>query len=740
MKEVSTEMSGHLQRAVTTLCTCWKIVRTDGETYRFTDADVDVTVGGDTYLSYGAYERTAIDSSATLAVSTLDVTGLSGIPLPETELRSGRFDNAHVYVFATSWAKPVYGEVRLLSGFFGEVVTATNGTYTVELRSLSQKLAHDYTKVYTLTCQHDLGNTACGVDLSPTLSTTTTPIPVPIEDAAFEDIGSGGGGETLAWYDPDQTGGQFTVSSPTFSGTYAARGVAGGRLVQDIPLGALGKDFIDSVDAGDVTVTLNAYRRDAGGRGKLRTRFLAHPIVSLPDRAPRRIYSPAELQLNGSGIIMSDAAEFAADFTLETWVKLPANNPGGTNWCLFDHTESAAEGYGYGCRLYWDSYHLAQNYVLFIRPTESSFDDYININFHMEDIAAGEWAHIAVVRNGTNVKVFCNFKEVVDVSTVNTAPPFRVKSFGCAGSNGRRSTMSMAEIRMWDHAKDISALRETAYEDMRDGTPGLGVYYPMIGGTTSSLYDRGYFAMGGVSTPTASAFVVSGDAPIRVGIRDHSGNVVDGDAFDEVLSYDENPAFYVDTGGVYDTGFQDVGDQWVKVTITTTVPRFSRLMRLIWQTSDEVGDDPALSFLDSVWGTFHVVGQTSAMPVLNGGTGLTRGGVVISGDARTIQMSVDNADAVSGWYNGGLVTFYSGDNAGFSMEVKEWTQASGGEGTAELYLSLPYPVKSGDIFTIYPGCDKTRVCCAAMFDNVINFFGMPDVPGEDELLKYPDAK
>lgn len=70
------------------------------------------------------------------------------------------------------------------------------------------------------------------------------------------------------------------------------------------------------------------------------------------------------------------------------------------------------------------------------------------------------------------------------------------------------------------------------------------------------------------------------------------------------------------------------------------------------------------------------------------------------------------------------------------MEVKGWKQA---EGEIELYLSLPYEITPGDLFTIYPGCDKSRVCCAVLFDNTINMFATPDVPGEDELFRYPDS-
>jgi hypothetical protein len=61
-------------------------------------------------------------------------------------------------------------------------------------------------------------------------------------------------------------------------------------------------------------------------------------------------------------------------------------------------------------------------------------------------------------------------------------------------------------------------------------------------------------------------------------------------------------------------------------------------------------------------------------------------------------------------------------------------------GTLELFLSLPFPVEAGDLFTLSPGCDKARVTCAAIFDNVTKMLAAPDVPGQDALFSYPDVK
>lgn len=83
----------------------------------------------------------------------------------------------------------------------------------------------------------------------------------------------------------------------------------------------------------------------------------------------------------------------------------------------------------------------------------------------------------------------------------------------------------------------------------------------------------------------------------------------------------------------------------------------------------------------------------------------------------------------------GLLTFASGANEGYAMEVK--SHAAGGAFT--LVQPLPYAISVGDAYEVYPGCDRRLETCKAKFSNVVNFRGEPYIPGVDKLLEYPDA-
>ena len=91
----------------------------------------------------------------------------------------------------------------------------------------------------------------------------------------------------------------------------------------------------------------------------------------------------------------------------------------------------------------------------------------------------------------------------------------------------------------------------------------------------------------------------------------------------------------------------------------------------------------------------------------------------------------------TGWYDGGELTWTSGANAGQTVAVRSWDAATS---TLTLFLPALYPIQVGDAFTIRPGCDKTFATCQAKFDNAINFRGFPHVPGNDQVLSYPDAQ
>jgi len=101
-------------------------------------------------------------------------------------------------------------------------------------------------------------------------------------------------------------------------------------------------------------------------------------------------------------------------------------------------------------------------------------------------------------------------------------------------------------------------------------------------------------------------------------------------------------------------------------------------------------------------------------------------------DRRTFAASsMTDADEI---FNYGKLTWLTGDNADFEMEVKDWDL---GTTTFVLFEKMPYVIQVGDTFKVTVGCDKQLATCRDTYDNIVNFRGEPYIPGLNEMLWYP---
>jgi hypothetical protein len=88
-----------------------------------------------------------------------------------------------------------------------------------------------------------------------------------------------------------------------------------------------------------------------------------------------------------------------------------------------------------------------------------------------------------------------------------------------------------------------------------------------------------------------------------------------------------------------------------------------------------------------------------------------------------------NYTFAEGYFTYGKVKWLTGQNAGFSNDVKIFAP-----GNVTLALPTYYPIAVGDTYSIVAGCDKAVGTCASRYNNVVNFRGFPAIPGPDVLL------
>ena len=83
-----------------------------------------------------------------------------------------------------------------------------------------------------------------------------------------------------------------------------------------------------------------------------------------------------------------------------------------------------------------------------------------------------------------------------------------------------------------------------------------------------------------------------------------------------------------------------------------------------------------------------------------------------------------------GWFTRGRLDVVDGAAAGLWAMIKHDRLAEGGR-VIELWEPVRGTVSAGDRVLLTAGCDKRSDTCRVKFDNLINFQGFPDLPGED---------
>lgn len=190
MKQLPEGLAAKLARGVTTLCWCWRLKRHDGVTQGFTDHDRNVVFDETVFEAATGFTASEIRDSVGLSVDNLEVTGaLTSDRLTEADLAAGLYDDAQVEIFRVDWEAPD-NRVLMRSGSLGEVRRAGIG-FAAEVRGLAHYLQQTKGRVFQYTCDADLGDHRCNVDLDASEYTAEGEIVTVISPRRFSVSGLG---------------------------------------------------------------------------------------------------------------------------------------------------------------------------------------------------------------------------------------------------------------------------------------------------------------------------------------------------------------------------------------------------------------------------------------------------------------------------------------------------------------------------------------------------------------------
>ena len=197
MRTLPVLLQNHLDSRSTTVCWCWKITRRDGVILGFTNHDRDLTFGSVTYEAATGVWGTEIETDLGLSVDNLNVEGaLSSGNITESDLVSGRYDNAQIDIFLVNWTDTSQNYL-FKRGNLGEI-TRGKTIFKAEVRGLAHILQQKKGRLYQYTCDAIVGDSRCGVNLdTSTFKGTGT---VTSTDGKSSIVASGLGIYTNNWF------------------------------------------------------------------------------------------------------------------------------------------------------------------------------------------------------------------------------------------------------------------------------------------------------------------------------------------------------------------------------------------------------------------------------------------------------------------------------------------------------------------------------------------------------------
>jgi uncharacterized phage protein (TIGR02218 family) len=164
-KSLSTALQTHLDSGTTTMALCWKIIRQDGLIQGFTEHDEDLVVAGQTYQARSGFSASQVAQTLGLSVDNLNVEGaISSDTINEDDLANGDYDSAEVILTWANWADTTQYTI-LSRGYIGEVKRGETA-FSAEFRSLVTKLGQRTGRTYQRTCDAQLGDARCKINLN----------------------------------------------------------------------------------------------------------------------------------------------------------------------------------------------------------------------------------------------------------------------------------------------------------------------------------------------------------------------------------------------------------------------------------------------------------------------------------------------------------------------------------------------------------------------------------------------
>ncbi len=178
MKTFAAGLAAAYASGSTTICACLRVRRDGGTVYLFTSADVNVTVGGEVYLSSPGLTISSLAVQASAAVDNMELVVLpDDVSYPQVEILAGKWDNAKFWLFECDYTDTgLASGIAVGSGSRNDINVLKRGTtgeadsvrvsQRFEFRGLKQAWQQPVGAVTSKTCRARLGDEKCLIEFS----------------------------------------------------------------------------------------------------------------------------------------------------------------------------------------------------------------------------------------------------------------------------------------------------------------------------------------------------------------------------------------------------------------------------------------------------------------------------------------------------------------------------------------------------------------------------------------------
>ena len=164
MRTLDVGFKAHIESGATTLCNCWRVLRSDGVVLGFTDHDEVLTFGGTEFVPAHGLDGGEVAQKLGPQTDTSEVVGiLHSAAITEDDILLGRYDGAVVETWRVNWRDVAQRHLQRRSSI-GEIVRE-DGAFRAELRSAQHALNQPSGGLYQALCDASVGDARCGVDL-----------------------------------------------------------------------------------------------------------------------------------------------------------------------------------------------------------------------------------------------------------------------------------------------------------------------------------------------------------------------------------------------------------------------------------------------------------------------------------------------------------------------------------------------------------------------------------------------